>query len=56
MATVDCDSARCGDVDDDGHLFRAGPRIADAAFSDAARAGAAAGGCTASRRCGSGRA
>jgi transcriptional regulator with XRE-family HTH domain len=43
MATVDCDSARCGDLDDEADLFRTGPRIADAAFSDAARAAADSG-------------
>ena len=42
MATVDCDRAHRGDFDDDAG-FRAGPRIADAAFSDAARAAAESG-------------
>jgi len=50
MATVDCDSARGGDLDDDGDLFRTGPRIADAAFSDAARAAADSGAASARGR------
>ena len=40
MATVDCDRMHERDFDDDHHAFHARPRIADAAFSDAARAAA----------------
>jgi transcriptional regulator with XRE-family HTH domain len=39
MATVDCDRAHREDFDDD-NPYPGGPRIADAAFSDAARAAA----------------
>ncbi|MFM7107921.1 MAG: helix-turn-helix domain-containing protein [Planctomycetaceae bacterium] len=40
MATVDCDRMHDSEFDDDHAGFPAGPRIADAAFSDAARAAA----------------
>lgn len=40
MATVDCDRMEARDYHDDHHGFHAGPRIADVAFSDAARAAA----------------
>ena len=42
MATVDCDRARHDDFDESSP-YRSGPRIADAAFSDAARAAAESG-------------
>lgn len=45
MATVDCDRSQGEDFDDEDHTgFPSGMRIADAAFSDAARAAAEAGG------------
>jgi transcriptional regulator with XRE-family HTH domain len=52
MATVDCDREHCEDFDDQSAGFPTrGPRIADAAFSDAARAAAESGaGATPARR------